>query len=161
VTHVVLSLGSNIDRENNIRFAWESIGERFGEMEVSPIYETDSIGFDGPPFFNFILGISTLEPILEIREYLRGIETSAGRVRGKKEFDNRILDIDVVLYGNNNLRPAGLNIPRDEIEKYAYILKPLSDLYPSLKHPISGKPFKQMWLEFDHTQQLELSNFSL
>jgi 2-amino-4-hydroxy-6-hydroxymethyldihydropteridine diphosphokinase len=161
VTHVVLSLGSNIDREKNIRFACKKISERFGEMEMSPIYETDSIGFAGPSFFNFILGIFTTEPILEIREFLRGIETAAGRIRGKKEFDNRILDIDVVLFGDYNLRPEGLNIPRDEIEKYAYILKPLSDLYPSLKHPISGKAFKQMWLEFDHTQQLELSDFVL
>ena len=161
MTHVVLSLGSNIDREKNIRFAWSKIGERFGEMEISPIYETVSIGFDGPAFFNFILGIFTPDPILEIREYLRGIETAAGRIRGVKEFDNRILDIDVILFGDNNLRPEGLNVPRDEIEKYAYILKPLSDLYPSMKHPISGKKFKHMWLDFGHTQQLEVSNFSL
>jgi len=165
LNHVVLSLGSNIDREKNIRFAWKKIGERFGKTEISPVYEAESIGFDGPAFFNFVVGVFTPEPILEIREYLRGIEAAAGRIRGAKEFNNRVLDIDVVLYGSNDLRSQGLNIPRDEIEKYAYILKPLSDLYPSMKHPVSGKTFGRMWLEFNDSNQqpqnIEVTSFSL
>ncbi len=97
MTHVVLSLGSNIDRESNIRFAWSKIVERFGETENSPIYETGSMGFEGPSFLNFVLGFHSPDPIFIIREYLRSIEAAAGRIRGKKAFDNRILDIDIVL----------------------------------------------------------------
>ena len=56
---------------------------------------------------------------------------------------------------------TGLNIPSDEIEKYAYVLKPLSDLYPTLAHPFSGVKFEQMWLDFDNTQKLGWRIFAL
>ena len=112
MTHVVLSLGSHIERETTIGFARDRIKERFGEIEVSPVYETVSIGFDGPAFLNFVLGFHSSDQLLEIREYLRSVEAAAGRIRGKKSFNSRILDIDVVLFGNNNLRPHVINIPR-------------------------------------------------
>ncbi len=161
MTHVVLGLGSNINREKNIRFAVKQIGDRYGEIEISPIYETAAIGFDGPAFFNLVLGFKTSASLLDIQDKLRNIEAAAGRIRGQQSFDNRHLDIDVVLFGDKNLRPDGLNIPRDEIEKYAYVLKPLSDLYPTLVHPFSGVKFEQMWLDFDNTQKLGVANFSL
>ncbi|WP_423908321.1 2-amino-4-hydroxy-6-hydroxymethyldihydropteridine diphosphokinase [Candidatus Spongiihabitans sp.] len=161
MTHVVLGLGSNINREKNIRFAVKQIGDRYGEIEISPIYETAAIGFDGPAFFNLVLGFKTSSSLLDIRDKLRNIETAAGRIRGRQSFDNRHLDIDVELFGDKNLRPDGLNIPSDEIEKYAYVLKPLSDLYPTLAHPVSGVKFEQMWLDFDSTQKLGVANFSL
>lgn len=159
--HVVLALGSNIDREKNICFAVKQIEERYGQVELSPIYETASIGFDGPAFLNLVLGFKSSATLSDIRDKLRNIESAAGRIRGKQSFDNRHLDIDVVLFGDKNLRPDGLNIPRKEIEKYAYVLKPLSDLYPTMTHPISGAKFKQMWLDFDNTEKIALANFAL
>ena len=86
------------------------------------------------------------------------IEAEAGRIRGRKTFDSRVLDIDVVLYGDYDSRNEGFDIPRDEINKYAYVLKPLSDLYPKLTHPVSGESFELMWQNFDQSQQqLEVS----
>ncbi len=158
---MVLSLGSNIDRDKNIRFALEKIAERFGETELSPVYAAMPVGFDGPSFFNLVLGLYASESLPHIRECLRGIEALAGRIRGSQPFTDRVLDIDVVLYGRHNLRPDGFNIPRDEIEKYAYVLKPLSELYPKLTHPISGLTFEKMWQDFDQSgQQLEVVNFA-
>lgn len=157
---MVLSLGSNIQREKNIRFAIEEISEQYGALEQSPVYETISVGFNGPPFLNLVLGLQASEAMLEIRDALRKIEVDAGRVRGKKSFDSRILDIDIVLFGDSNLRSQGMNIPRDEIEKYAYVLKPLSDLYPSNLHPVLDKTFESMWQDFDKPEQrLKLAKF--
>lgn len=161
VMHVVLSLGSNINREESIRFAVKQIGERYGEIEISPVYETGAIGFDGPAFFNLVLGFKTSTSFLEVQGTLRNIEVAAGRIRDKHAFDNRRMDIDVVLFGDKNLRPDGFNIPRGEIEKYAYVLKPLSDLYPNLTHPVSGIKFKQMWLDFDSAQKFQVVDFLL
>ena len=162
---IVLSLGSNIDRENNIRFALQQIEQNFGDCEISPIYETVSVGFEGPNFFNLVLGFEDDQPLLQLRDQLRGIESDAGRVRGAKSFANRVLDIDVLLFGEDNLRSQGFNIPRDEIEKYAYVLKPLADLYPDRRHPLFDKTFKQMWQEFQiqdenqSDQKLEVADF--
>ncbi len=157
----VLSLGSNINREKNIRFAVKQINNLYGDIEISPVYETASIGFTGAAFFNLVISFKTSTPLIDIRDQLRDIEATAGRIRAKKSFDNRLLDIDIILFGNKSLRADDFNIPRDEIEKYAYVLKPLSDLYPTLTHPISGVSFKQMWLDFDNTQVLKVANFSL
>ena len=55
--HVVLSLGSNIDREANIRYAIREIESRYGRLDISPIYETSAVGFDGPPFYNLVAGM--------------------------------------------------------------------------------------------------------
>lgn len=157
--HVVLGLGSNINREKNIRFAVGKIRNLYDDIEISPVYETTAIGFAGAAFFNLVLGFKTSASLRDIRDELQHIEAMAGRIRGKKSFDNRLLDIDVILFGDKNLRPDGVNIPRDEIEKYAYVLKPLSDLYPMLKHPISGINFQQMWVDFDNTQNFQVVDF--
>ena len=145
MTHVVLSLGSNIEREKNTRYAIDAIAVKYGVIDISPVYETSSVGFDGPPFFNLIVGLHTEERLSDVIEWLHGVEAEAGRVRGPKSFDSRVLDIDVVLYGDQSFRGKGLNVPRDEIEKYAYVLKPLADIYPQLIHPVLGVPIVEMW----------------
>ena len=122
--HVVLSLGSNIDREKNIRYAVSEIRACYGRVDLSPVYETSSVGFEGPTFLNLVAGLCSDEGVMDVRDTLREIEARAGRKRGRKTFESRILDIDILLYGEQNLRPQGLNIPRDEIERYAYVLKP-------------------------------------
>ncbi len=153
MTHVVLSLGSNIDREKNTRFAIDQIRKKYGELDISPVYETSSVGFVGPAFFNLIVGIHTDEPLHEIITALKQIENLAGRTRGPKVFDSRVLDIDVVLYGSQNFRDQGINVPRDEIEKYAYVLKPLADIYPDLIHPVTNNTIGQMWENFEIKDQ--------
>ncbi len=153
MTHVVLSLGSNIDRERNIQYAIDCLGEIWGQLDISPIYETSSVGFDGPAFFNLIVGIHTEQSLKDVIDHLKAIETKAGRVRGPKTFDSRVLDIDVVLYGDQNLRDQGINVPRDEIEKYAYVLKPLADIYPDLEYPLTGERIEDMWRSFEMKEQ--------
>ena len=153
MTHVVLSLGSNIEREKNIRFALKELETQYGRLDVSPVYETSAVGFDGPAFYNLIAGLNSKQQLPDIVESLRNIESRAGRVRGAKSFDSRVLDIDVVLYGDRNMRGEGYNIPRDEIEKYAYVLKPLADIYPDLIHPVLGASIASMWREFEMKEQ--------
>ncbi|MCY3768913.1 MAG: 2-amino-4-hydroxy-6-hydroxymethyldihydropteridine diphosphokinase [Gammaproteobacteria bacterium] len=162
MTHVVLSLGSNLHRETNIRFAVEKIRQQFGVIEISPVYEAASVGFQGPSFLNLVTGFQCHHPLPELHTGLREIETACGRIRGRKSFDNRVLDIDVLLFGDRDMRADGYNIPRDEIGKYAYVLKPLADLYPDLCHPVSGLTYRQMWRDFNRAgQQLVPVDFAL
>jgi 2-amino-4-hydroxy-6-hydroxymethyldihydropteridine diphosphokinase len=161
MTHVVLSVGSNIEREKNTRYAIDHITAKYGQLEISPIYETSSVGFDGPPFYNLIVGFHSGDGLPEIIETLREIEYGAGRIRGPKSFASRILDIDVVLYGDQNFRDDGVNVPRDEIEKYAYVLKPLANIYPDMIHPLLGISFHELWQNFDlKDQTIFMARFS-
>ena len=162
MTHVVLSIGSNIDREKNTQYALDQIRRSYGELDISPVYETSSVGFVGPSFFNLIVGFQTDEPLQRIIENLKRIEGRAGRTRGPKTFDSRVLDIDVVLYGDKNFRGQGINVPRDEIEKYAYVLKPLADIYPDLVHPVTELKISEMWNNFEAKDQtLFLAEFPI
>ena len=153
MTHVVLSLGSNIESDKNIRFAVREIQKRFGVLEISPVYETTSVGFDGPPFLNLVVGFYSDQGLLAVRDSVREVEAIAGRIRGRKAFDNRVLDIDVILFGETDFSPE-FNIPRDEIHKYAYVLKPLCDLYPEGLHPVLKESYCDMWGNFNQGDQL-------
>lgn len=153
MTHVVLSIGSNIEREKNIRFAISEIEKNYGRLDISPVYETSSVGFDGPPFFNLVAGFHCSDQVRKIRDCLRRIESAAGRIRGRKTFDSRVLDIDILLYGQHNLKDQGYNIPRDEIERFAYVLKPLADLYPDMVYPLTGETVIYMWQRFKLREQ--------
>lgn len=144
---LVLSLGSNIDRDKHIRFALEQLSENFGPLTISPVYETIAVGFNGPDFYNLVVLAQTDMQIEPIIQQIQMIEAAAGRVRGEKCCESRNLDIDVLLFGDADLRDSGRNIPRDEIVSAAYVLKPLADILPDMRHPVSGQSFSEMWAD--------------
>lgn len=151
MTRIVLGLGSNINREKNIVNAVQAIRVEYGQLEISPIYETSPVGFTGAAFLNLVVGFNSSASVEKIRADMQDIETSLGRAKGPKALDDRVLDIDLLLYGNIS-RPE-FNIPRDEITKYAFVLKPLSDLYPDTVHPNLGETFLDMWRSFEAGSQ--------
>ena len=156
MTHIVLSIGSNINRESNIRFAICQLRKNYHKIEISPVYNTVAVGFCGPKFLNVVVGFWSDIDYVQLCEELRAIEFQAGRVREYKSNNSRTLDIDILLFGDANLRPQQIDIPRAEIEHYAFVLKPLSDLYPELRHPISGLSYFEMMAMFGSAdEQLE------
>lgn len=144
MTQLVLSLGSNIEREKHIRFAVDELRRCFGDLRVSPVYENAAVGFDGADFYNLVVVTGTDLPLEAVIEKLQAIEAAAGRIRGAKRFEDRSLDIDILLFGAADLHPQGFNIPRDEIAHAAYVLRPLADLLPQQRHPVSGESFAAM-----------------
>ncbi len=159
---VVLSLGSNIEREQNIRFAIAQLYTYFDDVVLSPVYETEAVGFEGPSFYNLVAQIDSDLSVAALLEILHKIESGAGRLRGAKSYGSRTLDIDILLYGDHDLRAEGRNIPRDEIDNAAYVLRPLADILPDGRHPISGERYAQLWAQFDQiSQQLEAIEFAL
>ena len=138
-----LSLGSNVSPEKNIQFALDQLSKIFGEIVSSSTYVTKSVGFEGSDFLNLVVRINTdLDPS-ELIDKLHLIEEMTGRVTGTKAFNDRTLDIDVLIYGD--LVDLSLNIPRDEILKYGFVLEPLSELYPDGIHPIEKITFLELW----------------
>jgi 2-amino-4-hydroxy-6-hydroxymethyldihydropteridine diphosphokinase len=150
---VYLGLGSNIDREAHIRAALKALEEAFGLLLVSPVYESESVGFAGSNFYNMVVGIDTELPVGELSALLRGIEADNGRVRGGPRFAPRTLDIDILTYGNACGEIEGVQLPRDEILRNAFVLRPLADIAPNDRHPETVRTFLDHWEAYDQRRQ--------
>jgi 2-amino-4-hydroxy-6-hydroxymethyldihydropteridine diphosphokinase len=142
-----LSLGSNLDAERNLRAALAELRARFGEVLVSPAYRFAAVGFEGPPFLNLAVGIETdLDPFA-LNDWLHALEDRHGRRRDVPRFSSRTLDVDIVLFDDLVLEGRDhLEIPRKDLAE-AFVLKPLVDIAPTLRHPLSGKTLTEMWRE--------------
>lgn len=148
---VFLSIGSNIERERNIPSALAELERRLGPMVVSGLYETEAVGFDGPPFHNLVAAFSTELPVQEVAAILAEIETQHGRIRESTKFSSRTLDVDLILYGDLVLSEGKLKLPRPEITRYAFVLEPLAEIAPEGRHPVTGERYADLWKRFDKT----------
>ena len=149
---VYVSLGSNIDREHNIRTAVEALRFHFGPLIVSSVYETQAQGFDGDPFYNLVVAFETALSVDDTNTILRRIENQQGRQRGEQKFAPRTLDLDLLLYGDAVMESR--NIPRDEITRYAFVLKPLAEIAPDVEHPCQNQAMRELWREFQRAHDV-------
>ncbi len=152
---VYVSVGSNIDRENNIRGAVQALRKHYTFLTLSRVYETPAEGFDGAAFYNLVVGFDTAEPVEQVRQTLADIETAHGRKRGGVRFSARTLDLDLLLYGELMHHADGVDIPRGEIVKYAFVLGPLAEIAPNLKHPETGERLQTIWDNFTGRRDLK------
>lgn len=138
---VYVSIGSNQDRERNVRAAIAALDERFAPVRLSSIYETAAVGFVGDPFFNLVAGFDTTLDIDALIDVLRDIEVRTGRVRTEKRFGPRTMDIDVLTYGDMICDGDPAELPRSEIIQQSYVLRPLAEIAPDTMHPLLGETF--------------------
>ncbi len=144
MTACYVSVGSNIDKEKNIEVALCSLRETFGKLTISPIYETAAMGFDGDDFLNLVVGFETNLSAHAVFETLREMEFKQGRLPNSQKFSPRYLDLDLLLYGDAIIDDGILKLPRADIEKYHFVLRPLTDVAPDLIHPVLKKSYREM-----------------
>lgn len=142
---VYVSIGSNIEREKNIRGAVEALRQRFGELQLSRVYETRAEGFDGDNFYNLVAGFDTGLGVEQIHAALARIETDHGRTRATEKYGPRTLDIDLMLYGDLVQHNDKTKVPRPELLRFAFMLGPLAEIAPGLRHPKAGETMEQLW----------------
>lgn len=156
---VYVSIGSNVEREKNIRGAIRALQQRYVDVAVSSVYQSKAEGFDGDDFYNLVAAFTTAEPLEALRDRLAEIETAHGRTRNGPRYGARTLDIDILLYGDAIRRDGGFDIPRREITRCAYVLQPLAELAPAERHPETGTRFAALWRDFPndrHVQKITL-----
>ena len=140
-----LSLGSNLSAERNLRMAVAALRERFGEVDVSPVYRTQAVGFEGPEFLNAIVGIDSDIHPFALNDWVHALEEAHGRDGRDASYSNRPLDIDVIYFGELVLDgPGDFQLPRPELH-HAFVLKPLADLAPDFVDPIRGMTLARLW----------------
>ncbi len=150
---LTISIGSNVNAHHNLRAAVASLREAFGELRLSPVYESEAVGFEGNNFLNLVVAADTTLPLARVISLLKGIEDDLGRDRSAAKFADRDIDLDVLTYGDEDGRSAGIELPRPEITIHAFVLQPMADLLPEYIHPVTGKNLAQMWQEFDKASQ--------
>lgn len=150
---IFISVGSNIEREKNLRAAVARMQVRFGELRMSPVYESVAVGFVGDNFYNLVVGAETPLPVREVVDELHRIEAHQGRARQSDRNMARTLDLDLLTYDDAVLREDEVRVPRDEIEKYAFVLRPLADIAPHERHPLLQCTYAELWKEFRATGQ--------
>ena len=144
---IFLSLGSNIEPEKHIGFAKEQLQIKYGKLLISSVYKTKAVGFKGDDFLNLVIKTSTSDSPETVIDYLHYIEKQTGRETGTGQFNSRTLDIDLLLYGD--LIDASLNLPRDEILEYDFVLEPLVEIFPEGIHPIEKRSYKEIFIELN------------
>ena len=133
---IFVGIGSNIDREKNIKSCIEILKDLYDNILISPVYETEAMGFNGPNFYNLVLSFETEENVYDLKNGLNQIENNHGRHFNETKFSSRTLDIDILYYDDLILSDDKVQIPRKEICEYDFVLKPLVDLAPDFIHPI-------------------------
>ena len=157
---VFASVGSNVDRERHIVLALELLRTRFGELQLSSVYESASVGFDGDPFFNLVVAFNSDDEPRRIVSALHDIEGRCGRDRSEKRFGPRTVDLDLLLVGDRVLCDEDMELPHEEISSQAFVLRPLAEIAGDRTHPVSGATLAAMWADFEDKGTLRRVNFS-
>lgn len=151
---VYLGIGSNIDRVRHIRAGLDALAATFGSLEVSPVYESEAVGFTGDPFFNLVVGLKTDWPVARLSRFLKGVEVANGRKPESAGLSAKTLDLDILTYGQHAAPCDGVELPRGEILINAFVLRPLADIAGHERHPITGITYLDHWNAWTGTQKL-------
>ena len=155
MAEVYVSVGSNVEPERQVRSCLRALRKRFSPLRVSTIYRGKAIGFAGADFLNLVVQFDTTEEVWPVISGLRELEAAHGRCRDSPKFSDRLLDLDLLLYDDLVLEEAGLRLPREEITRYAFVLRPLAELAGERRHPVLGKTFSELWRAMaDHSEPL-------
>ncbi|MDC0509369.1 2-amino-4-hydroxy-6-hydroxymethyldihydropteridine diphosphokinase [Gammaproteobacteria bacterium] len=132
---VFISIGSNLYAEKNIMLVKDHLDLLF-DVTYSSIYKTPAEGFVGEDFLNSVCKFETEVNPYEIRRILKEIEKDMGRTIDQKGMANRVIDLDLILYGDLEINDQELEIPSTDIEKYKFVLEPLAEIAPNSIHPV-------------------------
>ncbi len=152
MTEVFFGIGSNINPEENITLAVREIKNIFNDVIVSPVYKNKSVGFEGCDFLNLVVSCSTKMSVYEVNDFIEQVHNLSGRERQSNKYLSRTLDIDLLMFGDDIIDDDKIHIPRDDILKYTFVLKPLVDIAPESIHPITKSSFLEHWERMDKSE---------
>lgn len=142
MTRAYVGLGANLgDRENTLRAVVDALGGEEGieVVRVSTLRETEPVGVGEQPLY--LNGVAALETTLTARELLDrllAVEQRFGRVRVPGEHGPRSLDLDLLLYGDEEIDEPGLTVPHPRLHQRSFVLEPLAEIAPTLVVPGRG-----------------------
>ncbi|MCQ4348931.1 2-amino-4-hydroxy-6-hydroxymethyldihydropteridine diphosphokinase [Pseudomonas stutzeri] len=149
---VFLGLGSNIERHAHLSAGLDALAAILVDLRCSPVFESEAVGIRSGPFYNLAVMAQTELPLAELDRRLKVIEADNGRYAPERK--GLPLDIDVLLYDDLVGDFDGLQLPRAEILRNAFVLWPLALLAPAARHPGEGRSFAALWQAMRSEQRL-------
>lgn len=149
---IYISVGSNVDREKHTKAGLQGMYEVFGELILSTVYESESVGFKGNNFYNLVVKATTTLSITDVCRVLKKIEQDNKRQRDEQKFSPRTLDLDLLLY-DHQVSCAPIALPRPEVLYNAFVLKPLAEIAADDIHPVVKESYANLWQQYDKGQQ--------
>ena len=146
---VYVAAGSNVEPQRRMHQAVAELEGEFPGVRFSSWYRNRAEGFEGDDFINLVAGFDTALPVHGVLERLHAIERRCGRGRDAPRWAPRSMDLDVLLYGELVCEEPGLKLPRPDLLKRAYMLGPLAELAPQLRHPTAALTIGELWSRFD------------
>src|SRR5262245_44750002 len=145
---VYIAAGSNVEPEKNLARALDELEQAFGNLAVSPAYRNPAVGFAGADFINLVVGLHADESAAQVKQTLERIEALCGRPRHAPKWGPRTMDLDILMYDQVVSDEPGLILPRPDLLRRAFMLKPLADLAPGLHHPTEQRTIGELWADF-------------
>lgn len=138
-------------REEALSHATRAIENRLGLIiAAAPVYEVEAVGFAGGDFLNTVILVHSTKTAQETLEILQFIEKEMGRQpRKSKDYEDRIIDLDIIFYDSEVIESSSLNIPHKEAHKRNFVMQPLAAIAPDFIHPSLGKTCKELGLSLE------------
>lgn len=142
---VYLALGANLgSRRNSMREALQSLAPQVKILAQSRLYETaPAYVLDQPIFLNMVIRAHTALPPAELLAYLKQLENKIGRAKTIR-YGPREIDLDIIFYNDVILETPALKIPHPRMHERGFVLRPLADIAPDLRHPVLKKTISQL-----------------
>jgi 2-amino-4-hydroxy-6-hydroxymethyldihydropteridine diphosphokinase len=145
---VYVAAGSNVEPERHLARALDELELAFGDLAVSPAYRNPAVGFEGADFINLVVRFRSADSPAQVKQTLERIEASCGRPRGAPKWGPRTMDLDILMYDQVVSDAPALVLPRPDLLRRAFMLKPLADLAPKLRHPTQHRTIGELWADF-------------
>lgn len=160
MTHTVyLGIGSNIDAHHNIAVGLDEVSGLLSVFAISSVYRSEAVGFSGDDFLNLVVGTKTDLTLEELAGMLRSIEFMHGREPDCSKFSSRKLDIDVLTYDDLVGEFGGNVLPRPETTRNAFVLRPFSEIAPTLVLPNQALSLADLWRQYEEDQRISPEPF--
>lgn len=150
---VYLGVGSNIRPEYHIAAGLDELDTHFRLRQVSTVYRSEAVGFDGDPFLNLVACIESGRSLPSLAAMLKRIEFKYGREPNCGKFSPRTLDIDILTFDRLLGTHSGIELPRPEATVNAYVLEPFAEIAPSLVLPGHARSLTEVRAEYGGVTQ--------
>lgn len=148
MAEIYVAAGSNVEPEKHLCRALDELEQVFGELTLSPAYRNEAVGFEGEDFINLVVRLRSDQPARQVKGQLEDIETGCGRLPNAAKWAPRTMDLDILMYDQQVSQEPGLLLPRPDLLRRAYMLKPLADIAPGLRHPTQHRTMRELWESF-------------
>ena len=159
MARVFIGLGSNEgERLDHVSRAVRRLARTEGirVVQMAPVYATEPV--EGPPqpdFLNSVVEIETAIPPAELLRLLKAMERESGRKPSTERWGPRVIDLDILMYGDQVVAEPDLTIPHAHMHARRFVLEPLAQLDPALRHPVLGRTVSELLADLAGKQAVE------